>query len=132
MAAAPAQIEARVTTPRDRRKKRHLSIRRKVSGYPERPRLSVHRSNQHIYAQIIDDTQGNTLAASSSLSPALRDVLKEVGGATTEAARQVGIKIAEICLEKGISKVSFDRGGHIYHGRVKAVADAAREGGLVF
>ncbi|KAK9867070.1 hypothetical protein WJX84_001501 [Apatococcus fuscideae] len=118
LAAGPAQIEARVTTPRDRRKKRHLSIRR--------------RSNQHIYAQIIDDTQGNTLAASSSLSPALREMLKEVGGATTEAARQVGIKIAEICLEKGISKVSFDRGGHIYHGRVKAVAEAAREGGLVF
>ncbi|KAK9865131.1 hypothetical protein WJX84_002551 [Apatococcus fuscideae] len=131
-AVAPLKVEARVTTPRDRRKKRHMSIRRKVVGNPSRPRLAVHRSNQHIYAQVIDDTVGNTLVAASSLSTVLKEALKEEGGATQEAARQVGVKLAELCLEKGISTVSFDRGGHIYHGRVKAVADAAREGGLVF
>jgi ribosomal protein L18, bacterial type len=109
---------------------RHLRIRKKISGTPERPRLSVFRSDKHIYAQIIDDTKGVTLAAASTLDKSLRGELKS--GGTVEAARKVGELIAERAKGKGIEKVVFDRGGYMYHGRVRALAEAAREGGLEF
>ncbi len=108
---------------RDRRRKR---IRGKVHGTAERPRLSVYRSNARIYAQVIDDRQGATLAAASSLEPSLRSVAKSA------AATEVGKLLAERAKAAGVSKVVFDRGGYLYHGRVKALADGAREGGLEF
>lgn len=114
---------------RDSRKMRvvrHLRVRKKVRGDSERPRLCVFRSLRHIYAQVIDDTKGHTLAASSSL---------EAAGATTpklSASQAVGKLIAERALAQGVNQVVFDRGGYKYHGRVKALAEASREGGLVF
>ena len=107
------------------RLKRHVRVRGKISGTPERPRLNVFRSNANIYAQIIDDVNGVTLASASSL---------ELEGATgnCEAAKQVGLKLAERAKDKGIENVVFDRGGYIYHGRVAALAEGAREGGLEF
>ena len=112
------------------RLKRHKRIRKKVFGTPERPRLCVFKSNRYIYVQLIDDTKGNTIAAASSLEPDLRDKFK--GRINLEAAKAVGELIAQRAMEKGIKKVVFDRGGYIYHGRVKALADAAREKGLEF
>ena len=112
------------------RRKRHLRVRKKVVGVPERPRLNVFRSLKHIYAQIIDDTRGVTLVSASSLSPELRGSLGS--GGNKEAAVAVGRLIAEKALRQGIKKVVFDRAGYLYHGRVKALADAAREGGLEF
>jgi large subunit ribosomal protein L18 len=112
------------TAGRARRKRR---IRKKVSGTPARPRLSVYRSAKHIYAQVIDDTSGTTLAARSSRS---KDFSAE--GDKTTAAREVGKLLAEACKEKGVEKVVFDRNGFIYHGRVKALAEGAREAGLNF
>ncbi len=109
---------------------RHRRIRRKVSGTPERPRLAVFRSHQHIYAQVIDDVAQHTLAASSTLDKDLRDSLAAT--ATCEAAAAVGRSVAEQALAAGISEVVFDRGGNLYHGRVQALADAAREAGLRF
>lgn len=106
-------------------KRRHRRVRKKVSGTPERPRLCVFRSNNHIYAQVIDDVAQHTLAAAS-------DFNLETKGATCEASAEVGKLIAQRALEKGISQVVFDRGGNLYHGRVKALADGAREGGLDF
>jgi large subunit ribosomal protein L18 len=103
-----------------------------VSGTPERPRLAVFRSNQHIYAQVIDDEAGSTLAAASTLSPEIRQALAGACANNEEAAKLVGVKIAELCKQKNIEKVCFDRGGFRYHGRVQALADAAREGGLSF
>ncbi|MDL1970068.1 MAG: 50S ribosomal protein L18 [Candidatus Desulfofervidaceae bacterium] len=111
-----------------RRKRR---VRKKVFGTSVRPRLSVFRSLKHIYAQIIDDTKGATLAAASTLDPELRDKVKEVKGKIA-AAQLVGKLIARRALEKGIKQVVFDRNGFLYHGRIKAVADAAREAGLEF
>ena len=111
-----------------RRKRR---VRRTVSlAGGGRPRLSVFRSSQHIYAQVIDDRQGRTLAAASSLDGALREKLKT--GANREAAAEVGKLVAERAKAAGVEKVVFDRGGYLYHGRVKALADAAREAGLTF
>lgn len=103
-----------------------------VSGTQERPRLAVFRSNNHIYAQVVDDEAGNTLAAASTLTPEIRAKLGEAGSNNEEAAKLVGSKIAELCKEKNIELVCFDRGGFRYHGRVRALADAAREGGLAF
>ncbi len=120
----------RARTAREGRIRRHLRIRKKIFGTPERPRLSVFRSLKHIYAQIIDDTIGHTLVAASTLDPEIREELK--GKTKTEQAKLVGKLIAKRALEKGITKVVFDRGGHKYHGRVKALAEAAREGGLIF
>ncbi len=120
-------------TRRERRERRHKRVRKRVIGTPERPRLNVFRSIKHIYAQIIDDTQGHTLVAASSLDKevkALRDG-KNHGG-DIEAARLVGELIGRRALERGITKVVFDRGGYKYHGRVKALADAARSAGLEF
>lgn len=113
------------------RQRRHLRVRAKVSGTPERPRLNVFRSSVHIYAQVIDDTRGMTLAAASSLEPGFADRLGE-GKTKTDKARVVGSLIAERAKAVGIEKVVFDRGGYKYHGRVKAVADGAREAGLRF
>jgi len=108
------------------RRKIHLRIRSKISGSPERPRLNVFRSNKGIYAQVIDDINGKTLAAASSKS------LSNFQGNKTEQATAVGKLVAEKAKTAGVSSVVFDRGGYLYHGRVKALADGAREGGLVF
>lgn len=105
-------------------------MRRKVSGSAERPRLAVFRSNQHIYVQVIDDNLQHTLAAASTLESPLKSELKS--GATCDASVEIGKLIAQRAREKGISKVVFDRGGNLYHGRVKALAEAAREAGLDF
>jgi large subunit ribosomal protein L18 len=114
-----------------RREKIRKRVRSKIFGTPERPRLSVYRSLKHIYAQIIDDTKGHTLVAMSSLSKEIRDKVKEAK-TKTEVSRIVGLAFAKKALEKGITKVVFDRNGYKYHGRVKALAEAAREGGLIF
>ncbi|MEO1207234.1 MAG: 50S ribosomal protein L18 [Pseudomonadota bacterium] len=112
----------------DRRKTR---VRRKLKKFStDRPRLSVHRSSKNIYAQVIDDVSGKTLAAASSLDKDLRTSLKT--GADKDAAQAVGKLVAERASKAGVTDVVFDRGGYIYHGRVKALADAAREGGLKF
>ncbi|MBE3550196.1 MAG: LSU ribosomal protein L18p (L5e) [Brockia lithotrophica] len=112
------------------RKVRHRRLRKKVVGTPERPRLSVYRSLRYIYAQIIDDTRGHTLVAASSLEPEIRSGLSSTKD--VEASRRVGEVIARRALEKGITRVVFDRGGYPYHGRIQALADAAREAGLEF
>ena len=109
------------------RMKRHLRVRSKVSGTPERPRLNVFRSEKNIYAQVIDDVAGSTLVAASSLDKEI----KGFGGNKT-AARAVGKLVAERCKAKGIDTVVFDRGGYVYHGRVAELAEGAREGGLEF
>ncbi len=113
-----------------RLKRRHIRVRRKTLGSTDRPRLCVYRSLSHIYAQIIDDTAGRTLAAASTLQPNLRSAFKHTGNA--EAARAVGKEIAAKARAQRIERVCFDRGGRKYHGRVKALAVAAREAGLVF
>ncbi|MCL2698827.1 MAG: 50S ribosomal protein L18 [Defluviitaleaceae bacterium] len=110
--------------------KRHLRIRNHVKGVAERPRLAVFRSNKHIYAQIIDDTAGHTLAASSTLDKEVAKALEKTYN--VDAAKAVGISIAKKAAEKGITAVVFDRGGYLYHGKVKALAEAAREAGLKF
>ena len=119
----------KANTSREARIRRHERVRKKVAGTPERPRLSVFRSLGHIYAQIIDDSEGRTLAAASSLEG---DIRARSGEKKVDVARIVGQKVAERAREKGISQVVFDRGGYIYHGRVKALAEGAREGGLQF
>src|SRR5439155_20386729 len=110
------------------RRRRHLRIRKKLSGSGERPRLCIFRSLHHIYAQVIDDTRGVTLAAASTCDTALRGAT----GTKVDRARAVGLAIAEKARAAGVETVVFDRGGYMYHGRVKALADAAREGGLEF
>jgi large subunit ribosomal protein L18 len=110
------------------RAKRHIRVRKKVSGTPERPRLNVYRSTNHIYAQVIDDNASKTLAAASSVEKSLG--LKT--GGNLDAAKAVGAAIAEKAKSAGITKVVFDRGGYLYHGRVSALADAARAAGLEF
>lgn len=112
------------------RLKKHLRVRKKISGTNERPRLCVYRSVNHIYAQIIDDAKGVTMAAASSLDPALKGKL--AGGGNVDAAKEVGKLVAEKALAKGIKSVVFDRGGYLYHGRIAALAEGAREGGLEF
>jgi large subunit ribosomal protein L18 len=115
---------------REARERRHERIRRNIHGTADRPRLSVFRSLQHIYAQVIDDDQGCTVAAASSLDPELREHLNDLN--KSQQAAQVGQLVAQRALAKGLSKVVFDRGGYPYHGRVKALADGAREAGLEF
>ena len=112
------------------RKARHRRIRKKISGTSSRPRLAVFRSARHIYAQAIDDNAGSTLAASSTLT--IQKSLKKTYTGNKEAAKAVGADVAKKLLEESISTVVFDRGGFIYHGRVKALADGAREAGLNF
>lgn len=117
--------------PRNKvRQRRHKRVRRHIRGTAECPRLCVFRSTSHIYAQLIDDDAHATLVAASSLDPSIRE--SSSYGGNVEAAKAVGKLIAERALEKGLSSVVFDRGGYLYHGRVAALADAAREAGLVF
>lgn len=134
-------VRASQNTRRAQTARRHQRLRRKLSGTPERPRLAVFRTNEHIYAQVIDDVAGRTLAAASTLTPEIKAALataaegEEGGPSSTRsvaAAEAVGKKIAELCSSKGISAVAYDRGGFAYHGRIQALADAAREGGLQF
>lgn len=106
---------------------KHLRVRKKVTGTTDKPRLCVFRSLKHIYAQVINDTTGNTLVSASTLDVILRG---ESGG-NIEAAKKVGQQVAQRALEKGIKQVVFDRGGNLYHGRIAALADAAREAGLI-
>lgn len=110
--------------------RRHRRVRGKISGTPERPRLCVTRSNSNIYAQVIDDVSHTTICGVSTLGPEFKATGKK--GGTVEGAAEIGTIIGKMAQEKGVSKVVFDRGGHLYHGRVKALADAAREAGLVF
>ena len=109
---------------------RHARVRKKISGTPEMPRLCVYRSNKYIYAQVIDDTKGITLVQASSLDPALKGQLDEVD--KSGEAKLVGKLVAERAKQAGVEKVVFDRGGYVYHGRVAALAEGAREGGLKF
>ena len=109
-----------------RRLKIRKSIRSKISGTKERPRVSVFKSNKAIYSQIIDDMSGNTLVSCSSVD------IKKFGKNNIESSKEVGIKLAEKAKKKGIKKVLFDRGGYVYHGKIKSFADGAREGGLIF
>jgi len=109
------------------RKRRRLRIRRKIHGTAQRPRLSVFRSNKHIYAQLIDDDLGRTITQAASRNIGIKGSCK-----TVEAAKQVGKALAESAKEAGVEEIVFDRGGYIYHGRVQALADGAREGGLRF
>ena len=114
----------------ERRKRIQFRIRKVVNGTPERPRLAVFRSNKQIYVQLINDIEGVTIASASSLDKAIVENCKGKSG--IEVAKLVGKLAAERAAEKGISEISFDRGGYLYHGRVKSLADAAREGGLKF
>lgn len=118
------------STSNEQRKRRHARVRKKVAGTSQRPRLSVFRSSKHICAQVVDDLAGTTLVSASSLSKELKEQLKN--GANKNAARSVGKLIAQKAKEKGVLQVVFDRGGYLYHGRVKELAEGAREGGLKF
>jgi large subunit ribosomal protein L18 len=123
----------KIKTKRDRRDRIHLRLRKRVQGTAERPRLSVFRSEAHIYAQVIDDLSGRTIAAASTVEPAVKSRFDgPARGSNKAGATLVGRAIAERLLEKGITRVVFDRGGFLYHGRVRAVAEAAREAGLEF
>lgn len=112
------------------RRRVHVRSRKRIEGKPHAPRVNVFRSSAHIYAQIIDDSQGHTLVAASSRDPEVRKTLKS--GGNIAAAKVVGLELAKRAKAAGITQVVFDRGGYLYHGRVKALADAAREGGLKF
>lgn len=122
MIKKPSKSEARL--------RKHTRVRKKLSGTTERPRLDVYRSLSHIYAQVIDDTTGTTLVAASTLDEALKGKVKF--GGNKEAAKEVGKLVAKKATDKGIKQVVFDRGGYIYHGRIKELAEAAREAGLEF
>lgn len=112
------------------RAQKHYRMRKNINGTTQRPRLSVFRSDKHIYAQIIDDTNATTLVAASSVEKEVKDKVKVTGN--VEAAKAVGDLVAKRAVEKGITMVVFDRGGFLYHGKIKALADAAREAGLQF
>ena len=112
------------------RKRRHARVRKRVCGTTDRPRLNIFRSLDHIYAQVIDDSRGHTLASASTIDPTLREQVK--GLPKTEQAKLVGKAVAERAKAAGVTVVVFDRGGYPYHGRVKALADGSREGGLEF
>jgi large subunit ribosomal protein L18 len=121
------------TTRRLGKKRRHFRVRKRVTGTPARPRLVVTRSSRHITAQVVDDTAGHTLASASTLEADLRAAKSSgEGGDKSALARQVGALVAQRAQEKGVSTVVFDRGGSAYHGRIAALADGARENGLVF
>lgn len=112
------------------RKNKHRRLRSRLSGTPERPRLAVFRSNNHMYAQVIDDVAGNTIVSASTLQADVKDGLEKTNN--VEAASKLGTVIAKKAIDKGITEVVYDRGGYIYQGKVKALADAAREAGLEF
>ncbi|TAK11607.1 MAG: 50S ribosomal protein L18 [Acidobacteria bacterium] len=122
-----------IKTKKDKKERIRLRQRKRISGTPERPRLAVFRSNAHIYAQVIDDLAGTTVAAASSTEPALKKTFSgKVKGGNKAGAEALGKVIAERLKEKGVTKVVFDRGGFLYHGRIRAIADAARAAGLEF
>ncbi|MEI7027594.1 50S ribosomal protein L18 [Paenibacillus sp. y28] len=112
------------------RKKRHLRVRKKITGTAARPRLNIFRSSKHVYAQLIDDVQGVTIAQASTQDKELKAEVSN--GGNVEAARKVGELVAKRAKEQGVTEVVFDRGGYLYHGRIQALADAAREAGLEF
>jgi large subunit ribosomal protein L18 len=123
----------KIKTTKDRRKRISLRQRKRINGTPERPRLRIFRSVSHIYAQVIDDMSGQTLASAASTEPTLKTVFtKSARGGNIAGAKALGKTIAERLIDKGIKRVVFDRGGFLYHGRIKAVAEAAREAGLEF
>jgi large subunit ribosomal protein L18 len=123
----------RIKTKADRRERIKLRQRKRIMGTKDRPRLSVFRSESHIYAQVIDDLSGQTLVSASSVEPKLKSSLaKDVRGGNLKGAEAIGKTIAERSIEKGIKQVVFDRGGFLYHGRIRQVADAARKAGLEF
>ena len=123
----------KIKTTQDRRDRIKLRIRKRVQGTEARPRLTVFRSVSHMYVQVVDDATGRTIASASTVEPAVKGTLaKKSGGGNVGGATAIGKTIAERLLEKGVTKVVFDRNGFLYHGRVKAVADAAREAGLEF
>jgi len=123
----------RIKTKDDRRARIKYRIRRRVSGTVERPRLTVFRSVSHMYVQVVDDMTGRTIASASTVEPTLKGALpKKATGGNVAGAKAIGKTIAERLLEKGVTRIVFDRNGFLYHGRVKAVADAAREAGLEF
>ncbi len=117
-------------TRRESTRRRHARVRRTVTGTSERPRLAVFRSNQHIYVQVIDDTSQHTLVSASTVEPEIKDRIES--SSNCEASTEVGKLVAQRAIAKGIQKVVFDRGGNLYHGRVKSLAEAAREAGLDF
>ncbi|MBI4355109.1 MAG: 50S ribosomal protein L18 [Candidatus Omnitrophica bacterium] len=121
----------RLTSTLEPRQRRHQRLRKRVVGTPDRPRLAVFRSLKHLYAQIINDLDGKTLVAASTLDEAMKKVSPKHGG-NVAAAKALGLRIAELAREKRIARVVFDRGGYLYHGRVQALAEAARSGGLEF
>jgi large subunit ribosomal protein L18 len=123
----------KIKTKDDRRRRIQLRQRKRIAGTQERPRLTVFRSVTHIYAQVVDDLKGETLVAASSLEPAVKGTFaKDVRGGNLKGAAAVGEVIAKRSIEKGIKRVVFDRSGFLYHGRIRAVADAARKAGLEF
>ena len=123
----------RIKTKDDRRQRIKYRIRRRVSGSVERPRLTIFRSVAHMYVQVVDDATGKTIASASTVEPTVKGALpKKVTGGNVAGAKAIGKTIAERLIEKGVKRVVFDRNGFLYHGRVKAVADAAREAGLEF
>jgi large subunit ribosomal protein L18 len=123
----------KIKTNKDKRERIRLRQRKRIMGTAERPRLAVYRSDSHIYAQVIDDLQGRTIASAASTEPVVKGkTAKEARGGNKMGAQAIGKLIAERLLEKGIKQVVFDRGGFLYHGRVRAVAEAAREAGLQF
>ena len=123
----------KIKTTQDRRRRIQLRQRKRISGSAERPRLSVFRSVTHIYAQVIDDLSGKTLASASSVEPVVKGAFEQgVNGGNLKGAEAIGKVIAERALGKGITRVVFDRSGFLYHGRIRAVADAARKAGLEF
>jgi large subunit ribosomal protein L18 len=130
---AGARIDVKIKTKEDRRARIKYRIRKRVLGTEARPRLTVYRSLAHIYAQVVDDMTGRTIASASTVEPTVKSALgKPATGGNVAGAQVVGKTIAHRLLEKGIKRVVFDRNGFLYHGRVKAVADAAREAGLEF
>ena len=122
----------KIKTRRDRRLRRHRRVRGKVNGTGERPRLVVYRSLNHLEGQVVDDVQGRTLVGLSTLAPSIRERKAAEGLTKTDLSRAAGKALAEKAREMGITSVVFDRGGYLYHGRVKAFAEGAREGGLEF
>ena len=123
----------RIKTKDDRRQRIKYRIRRRVNGTVERPRLTIFRSVSHMYVQVVDDASGKTIASASTVEPSVEGALpKKASGGNVEGAKAIGKTIAERLIEKGVKRVVFDRNGFLYHGRVKAVADAAREAGLEF
>jgi large subunit ribosomal protein L18 len=123
----------RIKTKDDRRQRIRYRIRRRVSGTVERPRLTIFRSVSHMYVQVVDDASGKTIASASTVEPSVKGALaKKATGGNVAGAKAIGKTIAERLIEKGVKRVVFDRNGFLYHGRVKAVADAAREAGLEF